>query len=276
MITKITRFTFIITILALLGGCEDETKTVEAQGRQYVAAVQAKEYEKAYNMLNRSLQEYQSLDNYIDYVKNYTQIKPESMMILNSATMLHDTEAEVSFSTENGNIINIYFLKQDSNWVIHRIDELPLFQFYEEFDPKLSEARAAANEELKKNEKLYKNLAHKTMVDFSKALQTKSFKSFYNTISSLWKKEITAEKIQEAYQHFLDNNINLLPAIQQDAMTWDANPEILEGTQPNGNKLNVLQLAGHYSYNNHTPQFVFHYVKESGKWKLLKMQVKTG
>lgn len=109
-------------------------------------------------------------------------------------------------------------------------------------------------------------MATETLLEFNNAFQAKDFKPFYAKISDLWKREITAEKLQQTFQEFIDKDINIGPIKNIDPKL---DPLTVEG---NG----ILVLKGRYPTRPSSVLFTLRYVRESGKWKLSGIAVHIG
>src|SRR5258706_10009141 len=54
-----------------------------------------------------------------------------------------------------------------------------------------------------------KLLTEDSIGSFGQAVRDKDFSAFYKEISALWQKQITAEKLKEAFRDFFDKDIDL-------------------------------------------------------------------
>ncbi|MBM3890940.1 MAG: hypothetical protein FJ388_17655 [Verrucomicrobia bacterium] len=109
-----------------------------------------------------------------------------------------------------------------------------------------------------------RKLADKTLLDFNAAIQAKSFAKFYETISALWKSQITAEKFQSVFQEFIIKQINL-SAIEGVAPVYDEPPSI--------NSDGVLVLSGYYPAKTLRVTFRLKFVYEHPEWRLFGINV---
>jgi len=99
------------------------------------------------------------------------------------------------------------------------------------------------------------------------ALQAKSFDKFYGRISELWQKEITADKLQEVFQAFINKEIDLTPIAKVEP--------VFDGTSA-VNDDGLLVIKGSYPTKPSKVFFELKYVYEDESWKMgaINVQVK--
>jgi hypothetical protein len=112
-----------------------------------------------------------------------------------------------------------------------------------------------------------KTLALDSLLLFNDAIQAKSFDGFYRQISELWQKEVTADKLQEIFQGFIDKKIDLTPITKVEPA--------FAGT-PAVNDDGLLVVKGSYPTQPSKVVFELKYVYEKESWKLggINVQVK--
>jgi hypothetical protein len=104
-----------------------------------------------------------------------------------------------------------------------------------------------------------KTLALDSLLSFNAAIQTKSFDKFYGKISELWQKEVTADKLREIFQGFIDKEIDLTPITKVEPV-FDGTPAV--------NEDGLLVLKGSYPTRPSKVIFELKYVYEKESWKL--------
>lgn len=109
-----------------------------------------------------------------------------------------------------------------------------------------------------------KALAIDSLLLFNVAIQTKSFEDFYRHTAKLWQKEVTPEKLSEAFKSFTDKGVNIAPNAKVEPA--------FEGT-PVVNDEALLVLKGSYPTQPNQVLFELKYANEDGSWKLAALNV---
>jgi hypothetical protein len=105
-----------------------------------------------------------------------------------------------------------------------------------------------------------RRLVHRSMILFSDAIQTESFWEFYENASVAWQKELTEQKLANAFRSFIDRQVNMSGIVNMDPI-FDVPPEIsTEG---------YLVVTGHYPTKPYEVHFTLRYIYELPEWKLL-------
>jgi hypothetical protein len=113
-------------------------------------------------------------------------------------------------------------------------------------------------------DKELKALALDSLLAFNQAIETKSFKNFYDQISKLWQKEVTSEKLLQIFQPFIDKKINIAPIAQLEPA--------FAGT-PAVNEDGLLVIKGSYATEPSKVFFELKYVYEDAAWKVVGINV---
>lgn len=108
-----------------------------------------------------------------------------------------------------------------------------------------------------------KALALKSLLAFNKAVQAKDFKPFHAQISSVWRSQITAEKLQAIFETFIEQGIDIADIEAVD-------PKFSE--PPKIDEDGVLILEGRYPTAPNGVTFRLKYIYEKG-WKLVGIKV---
>jgi hypothetical protein len=111
-----------------------------------------------------------------------------------------------------------------------------------------------------------KTLTLDSLMLFNDAIQAKSFDKFYGKISELWQKEITAGKLQQVFQAFIDKEIDLTPITKVEPV-FDGTPAVNE----NG----LLVIKGSYPTKPSKVFFELKYVYEDENWMLAAINVEV-
>ena len=117
--------------------------------------------------------------------------------------------------------------------------------------------KVPTNKELKK-------LALDSLLLFNVALQTKDFENFYNHSAKLWQKETSPDKLLEAFQSFIDKEVNIA-SIAKLEPTFDEAPAV--------NEDGLLVMKGFYPTQPSRVFFQLKYIDEDGSWALAAINV---
>ncbi len=109
-----------------------------------------------------------------------------------------------------------------------------------------------------------KTLTRDSLLAFNKAVAAKDFTGFLGQVSSVWQKQVTAKKLAEVFQTFIDKQIDI-GFVAKGEPEFDKAPEI--------NSDGVLVLEGHYPTTPDNVQFKLKYINEKGAWKLFGISV---
>lgn len=105
-----------------------------------------------------------------------------------------------------------------------------------------------------------RRLVHNSMILFSDAIQTETFWEFYEYASMAWQKELTEQKLANAFHSFIDRKVNM-SGILDLPPKFDVPPEI--GSD------GLLVVTGHYATKPYEVHFTLRYIYELPEWKLL-------
>ena len=109
-----------------------------------------------------------------------------------------------------------------------------------------------------------KTLARESLLNFNQMVQTKDSTAFHQSISKLWQDQITPKKLEEVFQSFIDQKIDL-------TVVAKAEPAFASPPAINGDGLLVLE--GTYSNAPGQIDFRLKYVYEKPAWKLFGIKV---
>lgn len=110
-----------------------------------------------------------------------------------------------------------------------------------------------------------KAMTDTSVLAFGEAVKEKDFSDFYEDIASVWQKQTTPEKLQEAFKDFYGKNIDLPLAIK--GMDPILNHPAKVGS--NG----VLVIQGYYPTKPNRVVFELKYLDEEDEWKLVGVDV---
>jgi hypothetical protein len=102
------------------------------------------------------------------------------------------------------------------------------------------------------------------MALFAQAIRERSFKNFYEHISLAWQGEVMQKQLLNAFQGFIDQDVNLTGVIGIKPV-FDSPPQMTsEG---------ILLLDGYYPTHPLEVVFSFKFIYELPNWKLFGMTI---
>lgn len=122
------------------------------------------------------------------------------------------------------------------------------------------------------NEELQK-LVKETMADFTEALEKDDFEALRKKTSKSFRQQYTAEQIKNSFGYFYskkDLSILVFQQTQKISAEFSTPPQMREA-----DKNYFLEAKGRFPIKVQALNFHFEYIREDGKWKLNKFQVKT-
>jgi hypothetical protein len=114
------------------------------------------------------------------------------------------------------------------------------------------------------SEKEARALALDSLMAFNQSIQEKNFESFHQQIGTIWRNEITPEKLKQIFQPFIDKGVDLSP-IKKVQPKFETRPAI--------NADGMLELNGSYPTQPSKVVFKLKYVYELAEWKLVAINV---
>jgi hypothetical protein len=111
-----------------------------------------------------------------------------------------------------------------------------------------------------------RGLVRQTLLDFNQAVRAKDFKNLHAGISELWKEDISPQGLQQVFQTFIDNGVDI-GGVADAVAVFDAPPRCDENSR--------LVLEGHYPTMPRQVYFRGQYVFEGGAWKLAGLKVEV-
>jgi hypothetical protein len=102
------------------------------------------------------------------------------------------------------------------------------------------------------------------LLAFNHAVRVRNFTAFYGSLSDLWQKQTTPQKLQTAFQPFIDKDIDIGPI-------KELKPRIAATTRVNDQ--GILTVTGLYPTRPSQVHFELEYIHERGGWKLMGISV---
>ncbi|MGZ4966900.1 MAG: hypothetical protein ACXV97_06975 [Chthoniobacterales bacterium] len=110
-------------------------------------------------------------------------------------------------------------------------------------------------------------LVKDSLGNFNQAVEGKDFTEFYGQIAAVWQKQTTPAKLQKLFQSFIDQEVDLAPALKLKA-AFDPAPALTED--------GIIIVSGSLPSEPSQVKFELGYIFESPAWKLVKINVKIG
>ncbi len=134
------------------------------------------------------------------------------------------------------------------------------------FNVSVGKPKQPTNEELQK-------LVKATTADFTDSLEKDDFEIIRKKASTSFQQQFSAEKIKNSSSYFVERKnlaVPLFRATQTIQAELSAPPTMTET-----NEKYVLQTKGKFPGQAREIDFHFEYLREDGKWKLIKIEIKT-
>lgn len=109
-----------------------------------------------------------------------------------------------------------------------------------------------------------RRLVRGSMLEFGEAIKTKSFSGFYLYISRAWRSQITEKRLQDAFQGFIEQHVNL-GGVSDVEPVFDPPPQMTTD--------GLLLVSGHYPTKPYEVYFAFKFIYELPEWKLFGLDV---
>lgn len=113
------------------------------------------------------------------------------------------------------------------------------------------------------------DMVKRTLLDFNAALQKEDFTDFHSTISKVWQKQTTPEKMKSNFQSFIDGEADL-SSISSMKANFTSPAEITKSTG-----VKTLETKGDYPTSPNPSTFELKYIAEGKEWKLIGLNVRT-
>lgn len=116
-------------------------------------------------------------------------------------------------------------------------------------------------------------LVKASMADFTEAMEKDDFEIVRKKTSKSFQQQYTAEQIKNSFGNFYSKKNLSIPLFQEAQRTsaeFSPQPQMREV-----DKNYFLETKGKFSVKTQELNFHFEFVREDGKWKLTKFQVKT-
>ncbi|HGZ70016.1 MAG TPA: hypothetical protein ENK74_01305 [Nitratifractor sp.] len=253
---------FAIVIALVMYGTSGMTDTVDS----FLQSVSEQNYNKAYNYLSDDFTKSTSKEQLIAFVKSSGLDKYKSASWGNRSFEGKRGEIEGTIETQNGGAIplKVKFTKlSDGSWRIYAIEKAQSGVQVEKETQKNKVAKTAPSSTPKKSDADIEALVKDTILHFAVSVNKKDMSFLRDSASNRFKEAVTLEAANKGFQSFMDMNI--------DFTILDKMEPIIDSQEKKSD--GRLVLNGHYETKPNKFYFVIHYIKESGTWKLIALDI---
>jgi len=156
--------------------------------------------------------------------------------------------------------INVMFVKGEDGWKIYAVTK-----------PAAGIRETQSEEKNKQVSKLtipskqaYMALARETVRNVATTLESKNTDMLYNTISSVWRSQITPDKFHQIFEGLMQSKTNLTPLVNM--VPKEEKPAFLDEN-------NILHVSINYPVQPVNILFDLDYINEGGEWKLFGINI---
>lgn len=248
-------FVLIVLVILIVAAVFLLTSGVTGTADDFFMAVKSGDMEAASVFLSEEFNAATSREEFEAFLKGTALVDYESASWSSRGVEGKTGFVEGSVTTADGGTIpiSIKFVKENGKWRILSIEKAAAG--LEEKPP--SGKPIPDDGELR----LMTDIAHR---DFALAVNKGDFTDFHQTLSELWKNQITPAKLLEIFQSFVDQEIDLTVLSQ-------FKPVFSE--PPGLNEDGFLVLTGYYPTQPSIVYFTIKYVYEHPNWKLAGIHI---
>ncbi len=216
---------------------------------EFFTDIKAKNYSKAYSGLSEEFRVNTSQDEFVKFLDKSALLKFKDTSWGTRSISGGKGTLDGSVITESGGVVPIKLglVKENDNWKIYSI-----------YKPKAGLSQSDESGRLPSTEELIA-LTEESLMKFAESVNAKSFEVFHAYSSSVFQKELSVETLNNAFKEFIDQKINLIPALKTNKPQFDAPPSI--------NSQGNLILEGKYPTRPSRLVFKLSYVYEGVNWK---------
>lgn len=247
-----------VSLVALfVGGIFALTRPVVDASEQFLALLGQGKIAEAYASTADGLHAQQDEDSFTGAVKQLGLTEYSSVSWHNRQVENQDGTAEGTVTTKSGDTrpVTIRLVREGGRWAVAgvRYGGLDLLGI----KPSPPVPTGADLE----------RMVAEALLGFNQAVRARDFTAFHDTLEDGWKKEITPQQLRQAFQVFIDNDVDIGPI-------KDVKPQLSPPAAVNDK--GVLAVAGHYPTQPSQVWFKLKYGHGGGGWKLKGIAVNVG
>jgi hypothetical protein len=241
----------IIAVLLAFGLTRGAVKS----GENFLGLIGSGKIADAYESASATLKSQQTLESFTQSVKDLGLTDYASASWSSRETKNDRAHLEGSVKTRAGGKIplNMDMVRESGNWKVIYLSA-----------PQSGVAVEQQGDKKLPTDEKSKALVLASLLDFNNAVHDKDFKGFHTTISRAWQEQITADKLKEVFQEFIDKKLDISSIKTVDPILSEA-PEI--------NSDGLLILKGYYPTRPLKVNFQLKYIYEHPAWKLFGIKV---
>ncbi len=228
------------------------TSGIADAGNAFVAKLRSGEPKAAYEMTSAAFRKATRLEVFQQYVAR-ANLKGAGEPSWSSRKI--NGAGESAIGTLSGSIkdakgnsmpVRLTLTKKDGTWVIHHMLFTP--------------AGLAAGTHAVPGEKELIKLAHNANFAFTRSVEAKDFKGFYDFISERWRKRTNPEELKKAFRAFIEKDARFGNFSAQ-TPAFDGPARVVDRR--------VLRVTGFYETRPLRIAFKHSYIREGLSWKLI-------
>ncbi len=248
-------FALIVVAVAIVLFVFGLTSGAVKSGEDFLGLIGSGKIAAAYESASATLKSQQTLDSFTQSVKNLGLTDYASASWSNREVKSDRAHLEGSVKTRAGGKIplDMDLVKESGAWKVIYLSA-----------PQSGVTTSQSGGKQLPSDENSKALVLESLLDFNQAVHDKSFDAFHGKISRAWQEQITADKLKEVFQQFIDKNLDI-----SGIKTVD--PILSEPPQLNSDGL--LVLKGYYPTKPLKVNFQLKYIYEHPAWKLFGIKV---
>ena len=244
----------IAVVCVIVAGVFYLTSGITKTADQFFNSVKKNDIQAAYTYLSEGFRASTPQDKLEAFLRSNALTNYKSASWSNRSITWKTGKVEGSIETADGGTIpiKIEFVKEKGGWKILSIQK---------------EMAGLNPQEAKKtlpDDDALRRMTDTSVREFALAVNKKDFTDFYNSLSELWKSQITPEKLKDLFKVFIDNNV-YMTIVKQHKPVFSTVPEI--------SKDGTLELEGYYPTKPLTTYFKLTFLYEYPAWKLAGISV---
>jgi hypothetical protein len=241
----------VVLIVAAAGVVYYLTSDMTEAADEFFAAIEARDFPKAYRYLSEDFRASTSLPELTEFVENSAMLSFQKASWRSRSISGGRAELDGSVTTASGGVVPITLdlVKENGRWFIYSIRRPRAGIFAYGAQRLLSEAEQVA-------------LVRDSMARFASAVHAENFTDFHAHVSQLWRREVGVQDFNDVFSPFWGMD---LASLNDVSPVFDAVPDIDEH--------GVLLIEGHYPTSPSSVLFELQYIYEGLSWKLFGINV---
>lgn len=252
---------FVLFVLGVVGIAMFLTKGAADAGKNFLAEIGEGKVTEAYDSASPSFKSQQSVEQFEDIVKKLGLADFASVSWSSRSTENDRGTLDGSVTTKSGGKIPLHMelIKESGVWKVYSLGAPEAGATIEK-----PAASGASNSKTVPSEEKLKAMTLKSLMVFNDSVKANDFKPLHDECTTAFRKQISAEKLAEAFKSFVDQQVDIAP-IQNLEPAFDPAPAI--------NDDGILLIKGSYPSEPKKVYFELKYAQESGDWRIQGIDV---